>query len=60
MKDGNLRDLEKIQEIIEREEGSEATLNDVVARVLAFYRRYVPYNYRGRTERLNGGEEDGS
>lgn len=46
LKEGNLRNLEKIQEIlsIEERDGSEVTLDEALAKVLSFYRRYVPYN----------------
>ncbi len=39
----NTKDLRTIQEVISLEEDKELTLAEVLARVLSFYRRFVPY-----------------
>lgn len=39
----NTEDLRSIQEVISLEEEKELTLVEVLAHVLAFYRRFVPY-----------------
>lgn len=44
IKDGNLRKLKAIQYIVREEDGQEISLDEALARVLAFYRRFVPYN----------------
>jgi len=44
IKDENLRNLAKIQEVIRLYDGKEPSLDEALARVLAFYRRFVPYN----------------
>ena len=44
IKDENLRNLMKIQKIIHMEEGEETGLDKTLAKVLAFYRKFVPYN----------------
>ena len=41
--DENLRNLEAIQNIILVEDGKETSLNQALARVLAFYQKFVPY-----------------
>ena len=39
----NLESLKAIQKVISLEEGQDVTLNEVLARVLQFYRIFVPY-----------------
>jgi len=39
----NLEDLKSIQKIISVEEDSESSLDEVLARVLSLYRKFVPY-----------------
>ena len=39
----NLESLEAIQKVILIEEGQNVNINDVLARVLQFYRLFVPY-----------------
>jgi hypothetical protein len=41
--DENLAKLLKIQHVINTEEGLESNLDEALARVLEFYRRFVPY-----------------
>ena len=40
----NLLKLVKIQKVIREEEGVSSSLDESLARVLDFYRKYVPYN----------------
>ncbi len=40
----NLRKLEEIQKVIFVEEEDPTTLDEVLSRVLNFYRNFVPYN----------------
>ena len=42
--DENLRDLMAIQRVVLIEDGLESSLDEVLACVLVFYRRFVPYN----------------
>jgi hypothetical protein len=42
--DENLLKLMQIQEIVEYEDGLELSIDEVLARILGFYRRFVPYN----------------
>lgn len=42
--DENLRDLMAIQRVVLIEDGLESSLDEVLTRVLVFYRRFVPYN----------------
>jgi len=44
IKDENLQKLEKIQNVVQMEEGREISIDEALARVIAFYRRFVPYN----------------
>jgi len=44
IKDENLQNLMKIQEVYEFEDGQKLDLDETLAKILAFYRRYVPYN----------------
>lgn len=44
IKDENLRNLKAVQEIIHLEEGQKSSLDEVLERILAFYRRFVQYN----------------
>lgn len=39
----NTEDLRSIQKVVSLEEEKEPTLEEVLARVLSFYRRFVPY-----------------
>jgi len=39
----NAEDLRSIQKVISLEEEKELTLEEVLARVLSFYSRFVPY-----------------
>jgi len=43
MQDENLRNLMKIQKIIQLYDGKETSLDEALARVLAWYRKFVPY-----------------
>lgn len=42
--DENLRDLKAIQRVVLFEDELEASLDEILARVLGFYRKFVPYN----------------
>ena len=42
--DENLLKLTQIQEIVEFEDGMGSSVDEVLARVLEFYRQFVPYN----------------
>jgi len=42
--DENFVKLNQIQHVVNVEEEMEANLDEVLARVLEFYRRFVPYN----------------
>ena len=44
IKDENLQNLEKIQEIFHMEVGEEISLDETLAKILAFYKKFVPYN----------------
>jgi hypothetical protein len=44
LSDENLRNLEKIRIIVRIEDGTDSNLDGVLARVLDFYRKFVPYN----------------
>ena len=44
LSDENLRNLEKIRMIVRMEEGTDSNLDGVLARVLNFYRKFVPYD----------------
>lgn len=44
VKDENIRNLKKIQRVIQLEEGKETSLDEALARVLTFYRMFVPFN----------------
>jgi hypothetical protein len=39
----NVRDLRAIQKVISLEEAQNLSLDEVLARLLSFYRRFVPY-----------------
>ena len=39
---GNIQNLEAIRKVIKCEEGAEASMDDVLKRVLDFYAKYVP------------------
>lgn len=40
----NLRNLKAVQKVIQFEEGNETSLDEALARILTFYRKFVPYN----------------
>ncbi|MCW4049332.1 MAG: hypothetical protein NWE89_06290 [Candidatus Bathyarchaeota archaeon] len=40
----NLENLETLHNVIEIEENSEVSLDEVLTRVLKFYNEFVPYN----------------
>ena len=42
--DENLLKLTRIQEVVEFEDGMESSIDEVLERVLEFYRQFVPYN----------------
>ena len=42
--DENFVKLNQIQHVVYMEDDMEANLDEVLARVLEFYRRFVPYN----------------
>ena len=42
--DENILKLKQIQNVIRREDGIDSSMDEALARVLAFYRRFVPYN----------------
>ena len=42
--DENLLQLTQIKEVVEFEDGMESSIDEVLARVLEFYRKFVPYN----------------
>ncbi|UCH57807.1 MAG: hypothetical protein JSV18_02570 [Candidatus Bathyarchaeota archaeon] len=42
--DENIRKLEQIQYLIVNEDGVNASMDETLARVLDFYRKFVPYN----------------
>jgi hypothetical protein len=42
IKNENLQNLEKIQILVQIEEGQKISLEEALARVIAFYRRFVP------------------
>ena len=42
--DENLLKLSQIQHVVKIEEELESNIDEVLARVLDFYRRFVPYN----------------
>ena len=42
--DENLLKLTQIQHVVKFEDGLESSIDEVLARVLDFYRRFVPYN----------------
>ena len=44
IRDENLFNLRKIQTVIREEDGIESSLDESLARVLDFYRKFVPYN----------------
>lgn len=44
LSDENLRNLEKIQTIVRIEDGTDSNLDGVLARVLDFYKKFVPYD----------------
>ncbi len=39
----NLKDLRTLQKVIFLEESQELTLDEVLTRILSFYRKFVPY-----------------
>lgn len=42
--DGNFLKLKELQRVIQVEEGVEVSIDETLARILAFYRKFVPYN----------------
>jgi histidyl-tRNA synthetase len=44
IRDENLFKLRKIQKVIKAEDGINSSLDESLARVLDFYRKFVPYN----------------
>ena len=44
IRDENLLKLMKIQTVIKAEDGIHSSLDESLARVLDFYRKFVPYN----------------
>jgi hypothetical protein len=42
--DENILKLKQIQNVIRNEDGIDSSVDEALARVLAFYRRFVPYN----------------
>jgi hypothetical protein len=42
--DENLLKLTKLKEIVEMEDGLEPSIDEVLARVLGFYGKFVPYD----------------
>jgi hypothetical protein len=42
--EGNILKLKQIQSVIQQEDEIDPTLDETLARVLEFYRKFVPYN----------------
>jgi hypothetical protein len=42
--DENILKLKQIQNVIRNEDGIDSSVDEALARVLSFYRRFVPYN----------------
>ena len=42
--DGNFLKLKELQRVIQEEDGVEVSIDETLARILAFYRKFVPYN----------------
>jgi hypothetical protein len=42
--DGNILKLKQIQSVIQQEDGIDSSMDETLARVLKFYRKFVPYN----------------
>lgn len=42
--DGNILKLKQIQSVIQQEDGIDPSMDETLARVLEFYRKFVPYN----------------
>ncbi len=42
--EGNILKLKQIQNVIQQEDEINPTLDETLARVLEFYRKFVPYN----------------
>jgi hypothetical protein len=42
--DENILKLKQIQNVIRNEDGIDSSVDEALARVLTFYRRFVPYN----------------
>ena len=42
--DGNILKLKQIQNVIQQEDEIDPTMDETLARVLEFYRKFVPYN----------------
>lgn len=44
LSDENLWNLEKVQKIVRIEDGTDSNLDGVLARVLDFYKKFIPYD----------------
>ncbi len=42
--EGNILKLKQIQNVIQQEDEIDPTMDETLARVLEFYRKFVPYN----------------
>ncbi len=42
--DENILKLKQIQNVIRNEDGIDSSMDEALARVFSFYRRFVPYN----------------
>ena len=42
----NLKNLEKIRDVVPLEEGKAVDLNAIVERLLQFYRKVIPYSWK--------------
>jgi hypothetical protein len=42
--DENILKLKQIQNVIRNEDGIDSSVDEALARILSFYRRFVPYN----------------
>ena len=42
--DENLLKLTQIRDVVKSEDGLESSIDEVLARVLGFYRKFVPYD----------------
>jgi predicted P-loop ATPase/GTPase len=44
IKDENLLNLMKIQKVVQMEEGENISLDEALAKVLTFFKKFVPYD----------------